>query len=93
MTVTFLGHRQVPASLRAKLMKTVTELILYEGADDFHVGNQGEFDAIVLSVLRELALSYPHIRYTVVLAYMPTHKEKIEDMPTVYPEGLEAVPR
>ncbi len=60
----------------------------------FYVGNQGRFDALVRRVLKDMQIQYPHIRYAVVLAYMPTEKDMHGDFSdTVYPEGLETVPR
>jgi len=37
----------------------------------FYVGQQGAFDSIVRSVLKELVSVYPHIRYAVVLERLP----------------------
>ena len=89
----FFGHRDTPATVRPKLTETVTELIEQYGVTDFYVGNQGGFDSLVLSVLKELAAEYPQIRYTVVLAYLPDDKNGIMETNTLYPEGLENVPK
>ena len=95
-TCTFFGHRNTPAGIRSKLHDTLVELIEHDGADTFYVGNQGGFDSIVLRELKTLSRAYPHIRYSVVLAYMP-EKHSEYDMTdytdTVFPEGLETVPR
>lgn len=86
---TFFGHRDCPDSVRGKLREVVERLICEEGVDVFYVGSQGHFDAMVLGVLRELGREYPHIRYGVVLAYLPRGGVEPEAM---YPEGLESVP-
>ena len=66
---------------------------LHGGVDTFYVGNQGQFDALVRIVLRQLQKDYPHIRYSVVLAYLPAEKREYEDMSdTIYPEGQKAGP-
>ena len=58
----------------------------------FYVGNQGRYDAIVRSVLRELKKEYPQINYAVVLAYMPKMKTEYDDYSdTMLPEGIESV--
>lgn len=58
----------------------------------FYVGNQGRYDAIVRSVLRELKKEYPQINYAVVLAYMPgKQSEYDDDSDTMLPEGIETV--
>ncbi|MGN1403867.1 MAG: hypothetical protein ACI4XB_06060 [Ruminococcus sp.] len=68
------------------------DLILNHDVDMFYVGNQGQFDAIVRSVLRDLSTKYPHIGYAVVLAYMPGKLSGFENYAdTMLPEGIESV--
>ena len=58
----------------------------------YYVGNQGQFDAIVYSILRELKTEYPQINYAVVLAYMPGKQTEYDDYSdTILPEGIESV--
>ena len=57
-------------------------------------GNQGNFDRLVRSVLKEVTTAYPEVGYAVVLAYMPSAKatgvpEDFSD--TILPEGIEKV--
>lgn len=94
MICTFFGHRDAPSTLEESLKETVIRLIEQEKADVFYVGNQGNFDGMVRRVLKALQKVYPHIRYAVVLAYMPTEKDKEQDFSdTLFPDGLETVPR
>ena len=87
---TFFGHRDCPEMIRPKLRSTLKNLITECNMDMFYVGDKGRFDALVHSVLRELQDEYPHIRYAVVLAYMP--KQGQEARPdTMLPEGIESV--
>lgn len=59
-----------------------------------YVGNQGQFDSMVYSVLKELRGKYPQIRYTVVLAYLPDeHIKEVYGENTLFPDGLENVPK
>lgn len=89
---TFFGHRECYGLEEATLRQTIVDLI-GQGVDTFYVGNQGQFDATVRLVLRQLQKEYPHIRYSVVLAYLPVEKREYEDMSdTIYPEGQEAGP-
>jgi uncharacterized phage-like protein YoqJ len=68
------------------------DLITNYNVDMFYVGNQGRFDAIVRSVLREVKKEYPQINYAVVLAYMPgKHTEYDDYSDTMLPEGIESV--
>ena len=49
---------------------------------------------MVYSVLIELKAKYPHIRYTVVLAYMPDeHIKELYGKNTLFPDGMESVPK
>ena len=93
-TCTFFGHRDTPDSIRPVLHNTLINLIETQGTDTFYVGNQGKFDSMVHSELKELSKAYSHIRYSVVLAYLPKKKDfDLTDFSdTVYPDGLENVP-
>ena len=93
-TCCFFGHREVTHNIRPKLTAIIEKLIAEEGVTEFYVGNQGQFDSMVYSVLKELKAKYPHIRYTVVLAYMPDeHTKELYGENTLYPDGLETVPK
>ena len=92
MTCTFIGHRDAPDSIKDKLKMILTELICEVGVDNFYVGNNGNFDRMVLSVLRELKLVYQHIEYSVILAYLPTGKY-VDTEYSIFPEGIEIVPK
>ena len=92
LSCTFFGHRECPESIKPKLKEVLIDLINNHNADMFHVGNQGRFDAIVRSVLRELKKEYPQINYAVVLAYFPGKQKEYDDYSdTMLPEGIEAV--
>lgn len=88
---TFFGHRDCPETIKPYLREVLVDLILNKSVDTFYVGNQGRFDGIVRSVLRELTQTYPEIRYAVVLAYVPGKKRDYDDSDTILPEGIEAV--
>ena len=89
---TFFGHRDCPGLVKPRLREVLTDLIINNGVDTFYVGNQGRFDGIVRSVLRELEQEYPEIHYAVVLAYLPGKKNEYDDFSdTMLPEGIEAV--
>lgn len=96
MVCCFFGHHDAPSTVKADLLGCIKTLIENGDADSFLVGNHGSFDGMVLAALREAKAAYPHITYNVVLAYMPAEKEEysyIDPMETVYPEGLESVPK
>lgn len=89
---TFFGHRDCPQTVRGELYAQMERLV-GQGVDTFYVGNQGQFDAMVYGCLKELDRVYPHIRYWVVLAYLPTPEQGFRDASdTLYPEGMELTP-
>ena len=89
---TFFGHRNCPDTIKPKLRQALVDLIENYNVDMFYVGNQGRFDAIVRSELRDLQHEYPRINYAVVLAYMPSKQTEYDDYSdTMLPEGIESV--
>lgn len=93
-TCCFFGHREVTHNIRDKLTAVIEKLITEDSITEFYVGHQGQFDSMVYSVLKELKGKYPHIRYTVVLAYMPDeHIKEVYGEDTLFPDGLESVPK
>ncbi len=93
---TFFGHRDSPETIKPKIRTAVIDLIENHGVTMFYVGNQGNFDRMVRSVLKEVTTAYPGVGYAVVLAYMPSAKvanlsEDFSD--TMLPEGIETVPK
>jgi len=93
-TCCFFGHREVTHNIRPKLTAIIQRLVTEDGVTEFYLGNQGQFDSMVYSVLKELKAKYPHIRYTVVLAYMPDeHIKEVYGEDTLFPDGMESVPK
>ena len=95
MTVTFFGHRYVQKEIEPMLRSTLIDLIENHDCRLFYVGNQGGFDSMVTRVLEELIAIYP-IKVFVVLAYLPqdnTFSSSRSSIETIFPEGLESVPR
>lgn len=91
---TFFGHRDCPSSIRPRLRETLVDLIENHTVDMFYVGRQGAFDAMVRSVLMELILEYPHIRYAVVLERIPGKRNESDPRDysdTMLPEGIETI--
>ena len=88
---TFFGHADTSDSIRSALREKIVELIERENVTIFFVGNHGNFDRLAAHILKELQPQYPQIQYTVVLAYLP--KERNDNTPTLYPEGIETVPK
>ena len=92
MVCTFFGHKDV-GELNAETLKNAIEELIKSGVDTFYVGHQGSFDSMACSCLLKLKTVYPHIKFWIVLAYMPTYTTKNElycDY-SVFPEELETV--
>ena len=91
---TFFGHRDCPSSIKPKLREALIDLIENHTVDMFYVGQQGAFDSMVRSVLKELVSLYPHINYDVVLEHMPPKRDEFDTRDysdTMLPEGIETV--
>jgi hypothetical protein len=92
----FFGHRNVSDNLRPALYAEIEKHITDKKVDTFYVGGYGQFDGLASGILHELKERYQHISVYRVLAYMPTDADKDtngKQHPTLYPEGLETVPR
>ena len=93
MVCTFFGHKDAPKEIEPTLRSALIDLIEQKNATVFYVGNNGNFDTMVRRQLEDLSQTYP-ITYSVVLAYLPTEKNKNDNLTnTIYPEGLETVPK
>ena len=93
MVCTFFGHKDTPKEIEPTLRSTLIDLIENKNVNVFYVGNNGNFDTMVRRQLGDLSKTYL-ITYSVVLAYLPTEKNKNDNLTnTIYPEGLETVPK
>ena len=89
---TFFGHRDCPDTIKPRLREVLIDLIENRNVDMFYVVNQGRFDVIVHSVLRDLQHKYPQINYAVALVYMPGKQTEYNDYSdTMLTEGIETV--
>ena len=91
---TFFGHHDCPSSIKPQLREVLIDLIENYAVDMFYVGQQGAFDGIVHSVLKELVSVYPHVRYAVVLERLPSKRDEFDTRDysdTLLPEGIETV--
>ena len=88
----FFGHRDCPETVKSQIRQAVVDLIENHKVTMFYVGNQGNFDCLVLSVLKETTTAYPGVEYAVVLAYMPSAKSQATSggyLEAILPEGVE----
>lgn len=92
MVCTFFGHHDCPASVKQTLFEEIKKQIT-QGASCFYIGNNGNFDTMALSCLKTLKKEYKDIRYAVVIAYISANKNEYLSEETVFPEGIETVPK
>lgn len=97
MVCCFFGHNSTPVKVESILRAEIIKLVNSNRNIQFYVGNSGNFDSIVYNTLRKLKQQYPHICYSVVLAYMPKKTDGFNSDKTyentIYPDGLESVPK
>ena len=92
---TFFGHSICSEEKRPILRKEIIDLIENRCVNKFYVGNQGQFDRLVSSVLQELKTEYD-IDYALVLAYLPEKRDCADTRDfsdTTFPEGIETAPK
>ena len=95
-TCFFIGHRDTPESVMPVLADAVERHIARYGVTEFIVGSRGAFDRLATRALQCAKQRHPEIRLTLLLAYYIPYKT--EALPpgfdeTLYPDGMERVPR
>ena len=91
MVGTFFGHRDAPQTIRNSLKLVLIDLIENKNVTMFYVGNNGSFDSMVRSLLKELKKTH-HIQYYVVLAYIPKNKDGNDYSDSIYFDELSLKP-
>lgn len=72
----------------------ISERMVYKYCTQNRILEQGSFDSMVRSVLKELVLLYTHINYAVVLERIPPKRDEFDTRDysdTMLPEGIETV--
>ena len=90
---TFFGHADTTEKIVPILQAEIVRLIENREVTHFFVGNHGNFDRLVAHTLKELKQRYPHINYTIVLAYFPVSPNIYDQENSLYPVGIESVPK
>lgn len=98
-TCFFIGHRDAPESIRAKLFEVVEHLTMENYVTDFIVGHYGDFDRMAISAVQQTICKYPEKEsLAVMLEPYLLDNRPIPPLPHYfdnyyYPEGLESVPK
>ena len=90
MVCTFFGKRDAPSSVRGRVRDEINRLI-DEGVDLFYVGNNGNFDLPLQSVLLDIGGSRSDFRFFVVL-FRLDEGVNVEWRSTLFPEELSSAP-
>lgn len=94
MTCCFIGHKNTSRDVFGSLLFEINKLIDEQGVDNFYVGHNGTFDRMAYNILKSHKENLnTDIKFNVVLAYIPEPGKKPEYEYTIYPEGLETVPK
>ena len=89
----FFGHKDADPSVLPRVKHEIEKLICDYEVNEFLVGNNGRFDYLAYTALKELKCQYPQIAFSVVLAYLPGTKTENEpyysEEETLLPDGIE----
>ena len=91
MICTFFGHKDAPSGILQDIERAITSLIEKHTDIGFYVGHNGNFDRMVIGILRHLKKQYPRINYSIVIYDLKN--SEFEEWETLYPEGLEKAPK
>ena len=94
-TCFFIGHRDAPEGVYARLRAAVERHITEDGVTDFVVGRHGSFDRLAARAVIEAKRRHPGVTLTLL---MPYYRPKAGPLPagfdgSLFPEGLEAIPK
>lgn len=90
-----MGNRHTPSSIKVHLAEAVEKHITEYGVTTFTVGRYGQFDSLVKEVLKEKKKRHSGIKLYLLAPYaLDQNIETPKDFDgTLYPEGLENVPK
>lgn len=75
----FFGHRNFCyTEYTDKLKDTITYLIENKGVTQFYTGLRGNFDKLCADAMRQIKKIYPHVRFSLALAYIPCSEDEKE---------------
>lgn len=92
MICTFFGHRDTSEKIIFELKKTIENLI-NNGVTSFYVGNNGNYDLFVQNILSNIKSENNEIDFKIVLSYLGEKAISNNQEVTIFPEGLEKVPK
>lgn len=89
----FIGHRDAGEAIFPLIEKEIERHIVEYGVEEFIVGQYGRFDGMAARAVKRIKEKVPGIKLILLQAYLK-NKPLPEDFDgSVYPEGLELMPR
>ena len=92
-TCFFIGHRDAPETLRPLLAEAVDRHSTRYSVTEFVVGHYGHYDAMAAGAVREAKKRRPEVTLTLLLPYYPPAFDTSGYDRTLYPAGMERVPK
>lgn len=89
----FIGHRDSGEELYPLLQREIERHIVEYGVREFIVGHYGRFDGMAARAVREAKAAHPDILLTLLLPYLDASPLPEGFDGSVYPDGLETVPK
>ena len=92
MNCTFFGHKDCPSNIKQILKNEIIKCYLQNNVRCFYVGNDGNFDLLVQSILFELSTSLGDLDFTIVLSRPDENIDQSLFSHTYFPPCLDNVP-
>ena len=89
----FIGHRDSSEALYPLIVREVERHIVDYGVREFIVGQYGRFDGMAARAVRAMKGRFPGVRLVLLQAYLKNDALPGDYDASVYPEGLEYVPK
>ena len=90
------GHNTAPESLLPTLESAIEKCCAEQRVRQFVVGQHGDFDRLAIRALRAVKTRHEDIELYLLIHYHPAdHRIKLprDFVGSIYPEGMESVPR
>ena len=88
-----VGHRDANMDVYQKLEVAVNLHIMEHGIDEFIIGHYGNFDRMAARAVQDAKILHPKVKLTLLRPYLDDYPLPEGFDGSIYPDGLEAVPR
>ena len=88
-----IGHRDASESLYPLIVNEIERHIIEYNVNEFIAGQYGQFDRMTARATRALKARHPAVRLVLLLPYLRNESLPKGFDESVYPDGLECVPK